>query len=277
MATVPPASPRQDVFGENSRFGHRIEPEKPQGNFLTKDRKVTLTVNPWRNVKRVVLITMLIGVFLVGSWMSTSACNSDDPTRARWCFSPFDHQGSLTGAAVADLPGQQAAPIVAPVETIPVVEIEPEPVVEEVKAEPTPAPKEEVKVEEDDEPQPVITMYTKNVVFTLDKVTSTSMGNWGKVTRLDVTIRNNEVGIVEPYKMVMTMEGYDDRTKAILLPEHLGSIRSGKYIAPSIEIDGAFSYNNESVEDKSKVLITLYLMDKAGKTMAQVQKDVKLE
>ncbi|MBI2572314.1 hypothetical protein HYV86_00480 [Candidatus Woesearchaeota archaeon] len=278
MAYVPPSSDRNDIFGVNSRFGGKIEPEKPKGNFLTRDRTMTVKYNPWRSFKRIVGIVLLVSVFLVGSWMSTAACSSTDPSMARWCFSPFDSSSSLTGASIQEEPAVQTAPVeVAPLETVPVVAEATPPVTETVE-EPAVVPvKEEVKAQEkQEEPEVVVTKYSNKVILTLDMVKSTSMGTWGKVDRLDVSIANQEPGTVIPYKLVMIMEGYDKRTKDILIPENIASITSGKMIRPSLAVEGGFSYSEAQVGELATVRIDLTLVDKAGKVIASTSRDVKL-
>lgn len=284
MTDIPGASDRHDVFGSNSRFGGVIEPEKPKGNFLTKDRKMTVTYNPWRGFKRVVGVVLLVSIFLVGSWMATSACWSSDPSTHRWCFSPFDSDDSVTAHAVSNEP---VVPVSEPVVAAPVVVAEstPEPVVNEsvqeevksepVEAEPTVAPTPAAPVVE--EPEAVVTHYESDkVILTLDKVTSTSMGSWGKVDRLDVSIANQEGGTIIPSKIIMVMEGYDKRTKEVFIPENIAAIRSGKMIRPSLQVDGGFSYNGQQVGDLNDVRIDLTMVDSSGKLMATMSRYVKL-
>jgi hypothetical protein len=222
------------------------EEKKPSG-------ELTITFHPKKLVKIFVLILLFVGVFFVGQLTSGfgDSCAADTTAAAV----VVAQEEAIAGAAV-----EAAQP-----------EVVPEVVEEEVILE------EETEVEEEKElpEEDIITTYA-NVALAINAVKTTSYDTWGKITGIDYTVKNNEVGTIVGSYFVLTMVGYNDYFKEIPIPASAATIRSETTAATRATVPQGFAYNEVTVGDLSSVQIAFNMFDASGKLMASSAKVVDL-
>ncbi len=206
--------------------------------FYNKEVNIKLNL---RAISRVAIVVLLImGVFMLGR-LSTG--------------SDFGLSGLVTADTSVD-----------------------EPVVEEEKEAPKEEVKEEVKVEAPkDEPEPpkkedtsdeeTVTEYN-NVKLTLEKAEFKWMETWGKMSELHVTLVNNEDGTIEPNSLMMSVKGYPDFEKEVMMPADFLSVRSKKGYSSVLPIKGGFAYSKADAGDLTAVQVSLRLLDVKGNAIA---------
>lgn len=118
----------------------------------------------------------------------------------------------------------------------------------------------------------VLTSYSK-VALSLNDVSYDWKETWGKITKIDYTIKNNEAGTVEPSYLIMLVEGYDTTEnmirKKISLPLSGQTIKAGQMYSQIANVPQGFAYNHITAGDLNDVRITLTLFDSADKQMGQ--------
>jgi hypothetical protein len=118
----------------------------------------------------------------------------------------------------------------------------------------------------------VLTSYSK-VAVSLNDVKYDWKGTWGKITKIDYTIRNNEEGTVKPYYLIMLVEGYDTEDnmikKKISIPLSGQTIKAGGVYTQMTNVPQGFAYNQITAGDLADVRTTLMLYDSADKLMGQ--------
>lgn len=133
---------------------------------------------------------------------------------------------------------------------------------------PTTAATAETAVEE----EPVLTSYSK-VAISLNDAIYDWKGTWGKITKIDYTIKNNEAGTVKPSYLIMLVEGYDTTEnmirKKISVPLSGQTIKAGQAYNQVANVPQGFAYNKITAGDLNDVRITLTLFDSADKQMGQ--------
>ena len=146
-----------------------------------------------------------------------------------------------------------------------------------VAAQPATEPAAEESTPAEEDVGPIITTYTK-VAFSLSGVTKKWMETWGKITQVEITIKNNEAGTIKPTYMIMNMEGYDDYDKKILLPLSAQTIKAGQTLSKAILVPkGGFDYNEKTAGNLEDVIITLTLYDGNDKQMALYSRPMSLK
>ncbi len=124
---------------------------------------------------------------------------------------------------------------------------------------------------------PIVTTYTK-VAFSLSGVTKKWMETWGKITQVEITIKNNEAGAIKPSYMIMNVEGYDDYDKKITLPLSAQTVRAGETLSRTILVPkGGFGYNEKTAGNLGDVIITMTLYDGNDKQMALYSRPMNLK
>jgi hypothetical protein len=246
------------------------------------DDSVTLklTVSPKKLFKWSLVILILLCVFFLGRYSAGEACDaivgSSDVEIAAVSDDAGVDDGSVSkvGGFFKSLfsGSETTGGITAENNTTTEVE-EVEAVVVE---EPVEEPVEEVTVEVvEDMSEPIITTYNK-VALSLGDVSIDWKTTWGKIKTFKYTIKNNEVGTIEPNYFVMMVEGYDDLEKIVPLPKSSQSLKSGVAASSYAMVPSGFSYNELSTGDLSDVDVTIIMYDGSGVEMAQVKKTVDL-
>lgn len=220
-----------------------------------KEIDLHLRFTPQKILKGTLLVLILVAVFVLGR-MTTDGSATDKSSGG---FFSNLFSGKSSGEA-AQAP---TAEVAAPAETPPA---------------PEPAPPEETppttEITETPPATDTIISTYKNVATTLNKVTIDWKGNWGKITEIDYTIKNNEAGTIKADYFIMTMEGYDDFEKKIPIAS---TIAAGQSDSAIVLVPSGFAYNEASTGDLTNVQITLTLYDAAGKQMATFQKEFNLK
>ncbi len=118
----------------------------------------------------------------------------------------------------------------------------------------------------------VLTSYSK-VALSLNDVKYDWKGTWGKITKIDYTIKNNEEGTVKPSYLIMLVEGYDTEEniikKKISVPLSGQTVKAGEIYTQISNVPQGFAYNQITAGDLADVRITLTLYDSADKLMGQ--------
>ncbi|MBI2668458.1 hypothetical protein HYX14_01315 [Candidatus Woesearchaeota archaeon] len=123
--------------------------------------------------------------------------------------------------------------------------------------------------------EPIITKYSK-VALSLSCVQTEWLETWGKITQIQLVIKNNEEGTVKPNYIKMMMEGYNDREEKVELPEKMKTIKATQSVISHVLVPGGFSYNSANVGNLQSVKIQLYLFNAEGTPMASYSRDVDL-
>jgi len=221
------------------------------------DRQITLSLSPRKTLKVLLFIFLFAVVFFAGKFSEDLGGFTD----------------SISGLFVGvDSAEDSTDEVVQPeVEAVPVEEKE-----ENVTTTPETVPEAAAAPEEDIDSQDLITNYNR-VSIALEDKTIQWKETWGKITAVEITIKNSESGRIEPAKLVMAVEGYDDFDKEIPLPLDLKKIGSTNALKAKLFVPNGFAYNEVSTGPLGDVLITLSLFDDFGKLMARVQKPMNLQ
>jgi len=112
----------------------------------------------------------------------------------------------------------------------------------------------------------IITTYTK-VALAINDVDIDWKETWGKITKVDYTIRNNEAGTIKADHLGMLVEGYDDFEKKIPIPLSSKTIKAGETGSSKVLVPQGFSYSEVTAGDLTTVEITFTLYDADNKAM----------
>lgn len=115
--------------------------------------------------------------------------------------------------------------------------------------------------------EPVITTYTK-VAVAINDVDFDWKETWGKITKVDYTIKNTEAGTIKADHLGMLVEGYDDFEKKIPLPLSSKTVKAGQTASSKVQVPQGFSYSEVTAGDLTEVVITFTLYDADNKIMA---------
>lgn len=125
----------------------------------------------------------------------------------------------------------------------------------------------------------VITSYAK-VAVALNNVVFDWKGTWGKINKVDYTIKNNEEGIVTPNYLIMLVEGYDTEEnkipRKVTLPLSAQKLKAGETYNGITNVPQGFAYNQVTAGDLADVRVTIQLYDGADKLMASFAKGFDL-
>jgi hypothetical protein len=126
--------------------------------------------------------------------------------------------------------------------------------------------------------EPITKDYEK-VAVSISTVNKEWMETWGRITQIGYTIKNsNTAGAVEPERIIMRVEGYDDEgaKKIIPLPPSSQYIGSGKSVSKIINVPNKFSYSRQTAGNLDNVRITVVLYDKTDEVMATFSNEFNL-
>lgn len=125
----------------------------------------------------------------------------------------------------------------------------------------------------------VVTTYGK-VALALNNVLFDWKGDWGKITKIDYTIKNNEEGTIKPSYLIMLVEGYDTEEtmikKKISLPLSGQSLGATGTYTQITNVPQGFAYNEITAGDLADVRIALSLYDASDKLMSSYNKGFDL-
>ena len=246
-------------------------PIPPQPSLL--DKEVHIRIRSRTILHSVILILLLVSAFFAGRM---SVDNSTITTIEEVEEVEESSSFSLTGFLTSLLPdfSETAESTVEEQETTPTQD---SPENTSSSAETVAEPATNTTVTEPEEPaETVITTYSK-VAVSLNDVIEEWKETWGKITKIDFTIKNNEAGTVQPDYFIMHVEGYDDIDKKIPLPPSAKNIKAGQSYSLVINIPQGFAYNPVTAGDLSNVRIGLSLYDASDKLMGSFSQEFSLQ
>lgn len=123
--------------------------------------------------------------------------------------------------------------------------------------------------------EPIITTYAK-VAVAVNDFDVDWKETWGKITKIDYTIRNNEEGTIKPDHLGMLVEGYEDFEKKIPLPLSSKTIKSKEVASSKVQVPQGFSYSEITAGSLDTVEITILLYDSGDKVMASFKSSYDL-
>lgn len=238
-------NPRNDNNNTNDNKGRAL------------DRQITLSLSPRKTLKALFFIFLFAVIFFAGKFSGDLGGFTDSIS------------GLFVGVDSADekiLPEAEVAEVAPVQENV-------TPTQDTVPEEAAAPPEEEG---EDIDSQDLITSYNR-VSIALEDKTIQWKETWGKITAVEITIKNSELGRIEPARLVMAVEGYDDFDKEIPLPATLKKIGSTNTLRAKLFVPNGFAYNEVSTGSLGDVMITLSLFDDFGKLMARTQKPMNLQ
>jgi hypothetical protein len=235
--------------------------EKKDGKFL--DKPLEIQLNPRKLLSGFFLLLLFTSVFFAGRW-------SVQPPALQFAL------GEETELAAEEASAVTAAAVVEPVAEVvqePSEAVVPEPseavVHEPSEAEVVPEPSEKASDEK------IITDY-KRVAFSIDKAKIDWKETWGKITHLEITIKNNEEGTILPHHVTFEVEGYDNFFKEVPLSQSTKLIKAGETKSGSPAVPFGFGYSEASAGDLTSVQIKGILYDAQNKPMTSFNKNFDL-
>ena len=260
----------------------QVHKEKPkdQSSQPKQPKEITIKIRPWKMVKSLFIVVLLLAVFLAGRF-SVGENSLALPSFSDYFDSDAGPSGLVTGdtkgaedleASQVDASKEAAVEEPAIEETAPVDRVSPAtetvPAVEEVKAEET----EQV-------PEVVIDESYSKVTLSLDGVYKDWKGTWGKIIGVKYTIINNEAGTIKPHHFVMIVEGYDEIEKHFDVSYTSQKIKADQTLSDEAAVSGGFAYSAVQIPDSdlTKVRISLFLLDADSETIASTVQDVNLQ
>lgn len=261
--------------GKTNPFRDLPKPRQPQ---LEKDRpqnkspegQITITLKPWKIVKGVLMLVLLLGVFYAGRFSAGEGSVLPDFSKY------FSQDAGPSGLATGDTKAVEES------------EADKEEVQEEVPVEQNKTT--ETQLAESDEtnetvseveevPEKAIDEGYSKVTLSLDGVYKDWKGTWGKIKGVKYTITNNEAGTIKPHHFSMIVEGYEDGEKYFDVSYTSQRVKAGQTLSDEAAVSGGFSYSPVTIldGDLSKVRISLFLLDVSGETIASVHQEVNLQ
>lgn len=253
----------------------QLEKEKPQNK--SPDKEITITLKPWKLVRGLLVLAVLLGVFFAGRFSAGEG--SVLPDFSTYFSSDSGPSGLATGdtkEAEKQEASKEAVAKEVPAEESVTEETQP---AESELAEAEKAAEEALPVEEtEDKPEKFVDEEYSQVTLSLDGVYKDWKGTWGKIKGVKYTIANNEVGTVRPHHFSMIVEGYEDGEKQFDVGIASQRIKSEQTVSDEAAVSGGFAYSPVTIPDSdlTKVRISLFLLDVNGETMASVHQDVDL-
>lgn len=248
--------------------------ESKKTRFLDKELHVAFKLDPKKAAKVLACVVIFLVIFGLGRWSaSCPGCVEETETVPEEDSSSEGFFSMLTGLFHADEEVPETEPVEEAVEEV-------EEVVEEVVEEEV--VEEEPEPEPEPEPEAIITNY-KKVSFAISSVTvdwkGTEDNKWGKITKLQFTIKNEEDGTILPDYFSMMVEGYPDEASKVKVPLPSGSmeIKSKTSATSEAIVPGGFNYNEKTTGALDDVEIRFILFDDDSKPMASYRKVFNLD
>lgn len=282
-----------DIFINKGYFHSRkvnttMADRKPNSGVLDADIKIT--ISPRKALKGVIVLLLFLGVFALGRWSVDvpSTALVEQPIVEEVEELEVEGPGTfsrLTGFLSGIIPDFSASnesedtEETTETEAVPTESNTSSPEENMNSSAPetnTTVPSNTSETPAAEETEPIITSYS-TVALALNDVSIDWKTTWGKITKVDYTIKNNEDGTIEPAYFKMMVEGYDDYEKKIPLPLSSKSIKAGKSYSANILIPQGFSYSESATGNLESVDVTLILYDGSDKIMTSYRKSVNLQ
>ena len=238
-----------------------------------EDKEVTIKLRPWKVLKLGIALILLFGVFFLGRWSVDASMPTFD-TDDSFFTKAVKKADAVSGTAVATLKNNTAS--TASTTSAPVTTETAATVVNTTIANDTVNDTSTTGAAASTET--LLTAYSGGkIALSLNEVRKEWKGTWGKITHVDVTIKNNEVGTIQPGYFTMLVEGYEDVDKKITLPASAQELQAGKSYAAVIPVLAGFAYSSVTAGDLTNVKITLALFDVNNKQMTSFFREFNLQ
>lgn len=241
------------------------------------DSEFTIKLKPRMVIKTLVLVAIFFSVFYLGRFSATSAsCGLSDVSSFFSGIFASSDTPSPSGTVVADTPAAETKLITTPASSTPEVTAPTEPAVTEPAADSGATAAAVVETEPAEE---IITTY-KKVALAIEGVNKIwkEPGVWGRMTGIEYTIKNSELGTIKPAYFTMTVKGYEDMEKRFAVPYTSETVKAGQTLQDAAAIGGSpsgFAFNKAQV-NLQRVEIKLMMFDAADKVMGLAVREVDL-
>lgn len=124
-----------------------------------------------------------------------------------------------------------------------------------------------------------LTSYSKVAVALTNLKIDWKGDDWGKITQISYTIKNNEEGAVKADHFILTVENYDDKSlqKKIPLPLSSQKFSAGKSYSQTLNVPSGFTFAESTTGTLANVRIGLSLYDAKDKMMGSFSKEFDLK
>lgn len=240
------------------------------------DSEYTIKLKPRMLIKTFVLVAIFVSVFYLGRFSTTSAsCGLSDVSDFFGGIFSASEKTSPSGTAVLDNPVTETKPATPVASNTPEVTTPTEPAADSSAT--TAAVVAEPVAEESNEE--IITTY-KKVAIAIEGVNKIwkEPGVWGRMTGIEYTIKNSELGTIKPAYFTMTVKGYDDMEKRFAVPYTSETVKAGQTLQDAAAIGGSpsgFAFNKAQV-NLQRVEIKLMMFDAADKVMGLAVREIDL-
>jgi len=264
---------------KKSKQKKTIKKEDPKhSRLLEREIDIDIKIKPLKILKWIIFILVLILVFYLGRWTApetTPEANSEENS-----FSISDFLAKLvpdflksnkTVSTIGEIPSDNETTN----QTVSENQENGEETTEEVEENEEETEEETTEEVEENEEETIITDYNK-VILNLNDISIDWKTTWGKITRLEYSIKNSEEGIIKPDYFLMVVEGYDFEKK-VELPAGSKEIKAKTTISSAATVLNGFGYNELNTGDLTSVEITLSLYDSSDTLMAATTKPFNLE
>jgi len=243
--------------------------EKNKSESKSQGKEITITLRPWKLVKGLFIVVLLLGVFFAGRLSAGEG--SVLPDFSSYFSSGTGPSGLATGDA-KEAEEQEATQEEAPAEEVPV---------EQNGNQLAGSENETVEVVEEETekiPETFVDEEYSQVSLSLDGVYKDWKGTWGKIKGVKYTITNNEKGTIKPHHFSMIVEGYEDGEKHFDVGIASQRVKSEQTLSDEAAVSGGFAYSAVTIPDGDlkKVRISLFLHDVNSETIASVHQEVDL-
>ncbi|MEK6969540.1 MAG: hypothetical protein AABW48_03865 [Nanoarchaeota archaeon] len=261
---------KNDSFGN---FG-----KKPDNHNSALDSEFTIKLKPRMVIKTLVLVAIFFSVFYAGRFSATSAsCGLTDVSDFFGGLFSASDKTTPSGTVVLDTSVTETELITTPASSTPTVTTPTEPATTGPATSGSTAAAVEPVAEESNEE--IITTY-KKVALAIEGVNKIwkEPGVWGRMTGIEYTIKNSELGTIKPAYFIMTVKGYEDMEKRFAIPYTSETVKAGQTLQDAAAIGGSpsgFAFNKAQV-NLQRVEIKLMMYDAADKVMALAVREVDL-
>jgi hypothetical protein len=278
------------LFGENSEVSNRevfLEEEEEYKETKHKSKKhkekevtIHFTLNPQKVLKWGIIAVLIILVFFLGRLTVGCDCAttvSEPAVEVAVSETDASFISSVSGFFTSLFSGESEKEVTptggitaenntTDTDSTETADVETSEPAAEPEAESEPEPEAEPAEEET-----VVTTYGK-VSFAIGDVEIDWKDTWGKVTKFQYTIKNNEDGAVKPGYFLVAVEGYDNYEKKATLPPGSKKVSSMKSISSIAAFANGYAYRESVVGDLTSVTMTFTLYDADGALIATVNK-----
>ena len=260
--------------------------QKEQKGLMNKE--VTLRFNIGGFLKVLIVLAVLAAVFMLGRWSVSGseavAVNSSSSEDHAGFFSNL-FGGLSKSSDDASVPVVSSSAVSANSTSVnktvaaPAVVVSAAPVLENATVKNDSAMvTNAIAAEADTAEEEVLTAYPAGTLaFDITKVQKEWYDTWGKITKLEVTFKNNADGTVKAKYITMTVEGYDYDKKVPLVEDGVVTIKAGQTKNLYVTVPGGFAYNKLTTGDLKTVKITAALFDEADVQITGGSKDYDLQ